>query len=407
MRARGTVVALLGLALVGCAQVQPPAAPGGPAPGTPSSSPTRGVPSTATASASPGTPTASGLDSTCDAVVAGMDLPTAAGQLVMLGVHDTLDAAESKVLREAKIGSAILMGSSSAGVSGTRSRIDAIRKAGGPHGVLIGADQEGGTVVRLKGPGFTEMPSAAQQAKLSDAALKQQAATWGAQLKAAGVDLDFAPVADVVPVAKQGTNEPIGKLGRGYGSDPDQVAAKVTAVIEGFADAGVGATVKHFPNLGQVVGNTDFAAKVVDDVTTADDPALKPYRAAITSDVASVMVSTAYFTKIDGSAPAAFSPTVVGLVRGLGFDGVITSDDLGVAKAVADVPAKQRAVKFVRAGGDLAISVDPAAAATMVAGLVEAGQADPAFAARIKASAARVMTLKGRLGVTSCAPARG
>ena len=64
-------------------------------------------------------------------------------------------------------------------------------------------------------------------------------------------------------------------------------------------------------------------------------------------------------------------------------------------------------MKFVQAGGDLAISVDPAAASAMVAGLVEAGQADPELAARIKQSAARVMTLKGRLGVTACSPARG
>ncbi len=407
MRARRGAAALLGLALVGCAQVQPTTPPGAttPAPprGTASAAPTAGPGGTAT----PGTPPPSGVGGTCDAVAASMDLATAAGQLVMLGVHDDLDAAETKALQTAKIGSAILMGSSSAGVSGTKARTDAIRKAGGAHGVLIGVDQEGGTVVRLKGTGFTDMPSAAQQAKLSDAELTAKATTWGKEMKAAGVDLDFAPVADVVPAAKQASNEPIGKLGRGYGSDPEQVAGKVAAVIAGFDDAGLGATVKHFPNLGQVVGNTDFAAKVVDDVTTADDPALTPYKRAIEADVASVMMSTAYFSKIDGSAPGAFSPKVVGIVRDLGFDGVITSDDLGVAKAVAGVPAKQRAVKFVQAGGDLAISVDPAAASAMVAGLVEAGQADPELAARIKQSAARVMTLKGRLGVTACSPARG
>ncbi len=92
----------------------------------------------------------------------------------------------------------------------------------------------------------------------------------------AGVHLDLAPVADVVPADKLRSNEPIGKLGRGYGADPEQVAGKVAAVIAGFDDAGLGATVKHFPNLGQVVGNTDFAAHVVDDVTTAGRPRRSP-----------------------------------------------------------------------------------------------------------------------------------
>ncbi|WP_246227667.1 glycoside hydrolase family 3 N-terminal domain-containing protein [Propioniciclava coleopterorum] len=407
MRARGVLVGLVGFALVGCAQVQP----GGPSPspGSPGgSTPPPTTPGHTAAPTTPaGTPTASGPGNTCDALARAMDLRTAAGQLVMIGVTGALDDAEAKAIKNSHIGSAILMGSTSDGVSGTKARTDAIRKAGGAHGVLIGVDQEGGSVVRLKGSGFTAMPSAAQQAKLSDAELTGKAATWGKELRAAGVDLNFAPVADVVPASKQSSNEPIGKLGRGYGSEPDQVAAKVGAVVDGFQRSGIGATVKHFPNLGQVTGNTDFAAKVVDDVTTADDPALAPYRTAIDADVASIMISTAYFSKIDGSAPAAFSPKVIAIARSLGFDGVITSDDLGVAKAVADVPAKQRAVRFVKAGGDLAISVDPAAATAMVTGLVEAGEADPAFADQVKASAARVMTLKGRLGVTTCSPARG
>ncbi len=79
------------------------------------------------------------------------------------------------------------------------------------------------------------------------------------------------------------------------------------------------------------------------------------------------MVATAWYPRIDPDAPAAFSPAVVALLRDdLGFDGVIASDDLGVAKAVAGVPAAQRAVRFVRAGGDLAISVDAPAVLAMV-----------------------------------------
>ena len=396
---RGLILlGLVSLAFTGC---QTPVGPT-PAPTATGSASASSASATATPSAStPATATPAPL-SACQRVASEMSVEDAAGQLVMMGVTGSLDATGASVLSSSRIGSVILMGTASGGVKGTASRVAAIRKAGGDHGILVGVDQEGGTVRRLQGAGFSTMPSAVEQAAMSDADLRTAAHTWGSELARAGINLDFAPVVDVVPPGKASTNEPIGKLKRGYGSTPEKVADKATAFIEGLQQANVGATAKHFPNLGQVTGNTDFAAKVVDSVTTADDPALLPYRRAIAADVASIMVSTAYFTRIDGSSPAAFSPTVVGLVRGLGFTGVITSDDLGAAKAVASVPVKQRAVRFVRAGGDLAISVDPSAASAMVAGLVEQAHADPAFAAQVRASAARVLELKQRLGVASC-----
>ena len=86
----------------------------------------------------------------------------------------------------------------------------------------------------------------------------------------------------------------------------------------------------------------------------------------------------------------------------LGFDGVIVSDDLGAARAVADVPAGERALRFVRAGGDLAISVDVPAASAMVEGLTAAMADDPALAERVVAGATRVVELKGALGVADC-----
>ncbi len=207
----------------------------------------------------------------------------------------------------------------------------------------------------------------------------------------------------MVPADRTSTNEPIGKLGRGYGSTPEAVAGHVVAFITGMDAAGVATSPKHFPNLGRVVGNTDFVPKVVDDETTRDDPALEPYRQAIEAGVETVMVATAFYTKIDPDAPAAFSPAVVGILRDdLGFDGVIVSDDLGAAKAVASVPASERAVRFVRAGGDLAISVDPAAGVAMIDGLATAADKDPTFEARLTESAARVLALKSARGLTTC-----
>lgn len=341
MRRRGLAAGVLALALVGCAQVQPGTTP------TPTGSvdsPTAGVTAgptpTASATAETPSPSATAGVTTCADLAGSLDLREQAAQLVMVGVHGEVDAAEAAALEEYGFGSAILMGNTTHGVAGTKQRTDAVQAAGKGQ-VLVAVDQEGGLVRRLKGPGFTDMPSAAEQAKLDPAELSAAAQTWGAEMAKAGVHLDFAPVADVVPAAKVGTNEPIGKIGRGYGTTPEQVAANVEAVVTGFQRGGIAASVKHFPNLGEVVGNTDFATKVVDDVTTRDAASLEPYRRAIAAGVETVMVATAWYPLIDADAPAAFSPAVLSILRDdLGYTGVIASDDLGVAKAVADVPAR-------------------------------------------------------------------
>ncbi|MFP5416113.1 MAG: glycoside hydrolase family 3 N-terminal domain-containing protein [Actinomycetes bacterium] len=400
MRALGATLGVLALVMTGCAQVPPGASPGpaGPASVGPPAAPTA---SAATSGSEPSATPARG--GTCSDLAGGLSLREQAGQLVMVGVTGELDAAESGAITGAALGSVILMGNTDDGVAGTRARTDSIARLGGRAGMLVAVDQEGGRVQRLKGAGFDVMPSARDQAELTLGELTAASARWGRQLADAGVHLTLAPVADVVPAAKMATNEPIGKLGRGYGTTPDAVAARVQAFVTGMQDAGVGTSPKHFPNLGQVTGNTDFTARVVDDVTTADDPALAPYRAAIEAGAETVMVGTAWYTEIDPSAPAAFSPAVVSILRDeLAFPGVIVSDDLGVAEAVADVPARDRAVRFVRAGGDLAISVDVAAATAMVDGLVAAAQADPALAQRVQASARRVVELKGGLGAATC-----
>lgn len=402
------------LAAAGCARVPPD---GGGAPPPTSAAPSASASASGSTSASaptwptppnttptPGTP----APGTCAALAAGLSLEEQVGQLVMVGVTGGLDEAERSAITGASAGSVILVGTSTAGVTGTRALTDRIAALAGPGGMLVAADQEGGRVQRLQGPGFDTIPSAAEQATLSPGQLTTKAAGWGRQLADAGVRLDLAPVADVVPSAKVGTNEPIGKLQRGYGSDPAVVGERVAAFVTGLQRAGVGTSAKHFPNLGQVVGNTDFAAGVVDTVTTADDPALEAFRAAISAGTDTVMMSTAVYTRLDPGAPAAFSPAVVGLLRDrLGFTGVVISDDLGVAEAVAEVPARERLLRFVRAGGDLAISVDPQVASAMARGMADAAVSDPALRERVARSAERVLALKGALGVASCQPVVG
>ena len=162
-------------------------------------------------------------------------------------------------------------------------------------------------------------------------------------------------------------------------------------------------TAKHFPGLGRVQGNTDFAAAVVDTVTTANDPYLSPFRDAVDAGVDMVMISTATYTLIDAQHLAVFSPAVIGLLRGqMHFRGVIVSDDLGSAVAVASIPAGARAVEFIAAGGDLITVKTAGLAAPMMGAIAERAAADPAFAATVDAAVMAVLQLKVHAGLATC-----
>ena len=124
----------------------------------------------------------------------------------------------------------------------------------------------------------------------------------------AGVNLDFAPVADVVPPGTDAGNAPIGQLHREYGHHPRRRRGpRRRPSSTGMRAGGVATTAKHFPGLGRVAANTDDAADVTDTVTTPHDPYLRPFARDLDDGVPFVMVSLATYTRIDPSSIAAFS----------------------------------------------------------------------------------------------------
>lgn len=372
----------------------------GPTPSTSPPAPTTPAPTRSTSGSS-----SHSAGSQC---LADLSLQEEVGQLFMMGVSATGPTPEQvDTIADLDVGAVALVGNSNASVAQTGDYSGAIRRAGGgPEAVepIIAADQEGGQVQRLSGPGFSDIPSAATQATLSDQELRRQAQQWGEQLRQAGVTVNLAPVADVVPASVGNANRPIGALDRGYGSDPQQVAQKVTAFIEGMAAAGEGTAVKHFPGLGTVTGNTDFADHVVDTTTTRESNLLTGFDAAIEAGANMVMISTAYYAKIDPDHPAAFSHEVItGMLRNdRGYDGVVISDDLGAAKAVADWAPGERAILFLQAGGDLIINVEPASTDDMIEAVLAKAKQDPDFADRVAQSAQRVLDVKQELGLVHC-----
>ncbi len=312
-------------------------------------------------------------------------------------------------IRDQHIGAAIYLGGWQGAplVTSTSTHLQAQATAAATGGLrlLIAADQEGGEVQQLKGPGFTTLPSALSQGHSTTAAITDLAKTAGHELSAAGVNINLAPVADTVPASVGRSNAPIGRYSREFGNDPATVSRGVSAAVSGLTAGGVSATVKHFPGLGRVTGNTDVTATgITDSMATTSDPYLEPFRAGIAAGARLVMVSSARYPLIDPDNQAVFSPPVItGLLRGsLGYRGVVITDDVGAAKAVAAVPAGERAVRFVAAGGDIVLTANPALAPTMADALQARVSQDPAFATQVDTAVGRVVALKHQMGLATC-----
>lgn len=336
--------------------------------------------------------------------------PQRVGQLLFVGLGgNQIGTAERDALTAEGAGSVWyteLSSEPAPAVATTSSAVQALALAtpSGTARVFVAANQEGGRIDQFSGPGFSPIPSALVQGQSKAEHLRADAASWGRELRAAGVNLEVAPVVDTVPPGTDAANAPIGALERAFGHDPATVSTHGAAFIAGMHDAGEPAVAKHFPGLGRVTVNTDFGASAVDGVTAPDDPYLQPFADAVAAGADMVMVSLALYPKIDGGRLAVFSPAVMAMLRQrFGFAGVIVSDDLGAAAAVQDVAAGRRAVDFVAAGGDLVTLKYADLAAPMASALLARAASDAAFRARVDESALRVLRLKARYGLLTCA----
>jgi beta-N-acetylhexosaminidase len=322
--------------------------------------------------------------------IAGLTLAQRVGQLFMVGTsasaaqQATLDAISLQ-----HVGSIFLSGRSSAGVPATAAVVSTFTSLVNPattgdEPLLVATDQEGGEVQVLQGAGFSRIPSAVEQGGMTSEELQASARTWGAQLRAAGVNMDLAPVVDLVASAQAAAgNPPVGAFQREFGDDPSTIESHADAFRAGMSASGVETVIKHFPGLGRVSANTDTRSGVTDTVIGRNG-----------ADVG-------IYAHIDASAPAIFSPIVVGdLLRGqLGFEGVVMSDDLSAPRQVAAWSPADRAILAIQAGTDIVlVSAVPGLVPQMVDAVLAKAQSDPAFAKLIDAAARRVVTLKSELG---------
>jgi beta-N-acetylhexosaminidase len=380
---RGAVllaVALATMVLAGCAQ------PGGSA--TP--------PRTAATQATPTpTPTPDPVDA--------LTLEQRVGQLFMVGTIATAAEPETiAAVRDRHVGGVFLAGRSRDGTAATAAvtaQFTSLVSAPTSVPLLVATDQEGGQVQVLRGPGFSDIPTAVSQGGLDAGTLRANATVWGGELASAGVNMNLAPVVDLVPSAAAApSNPPIGVFKREYGYDAATVEEKARAFREGMTAGGVVSVLKHFPGLGVVTQNTDTSRDVVDSTTTADAASVDIYRAEIDAGAQSIMMSSATYTLIDPAAPALFSePIVTGLLREeLGFEGVVMTDDVAASAQLQAWTPADRAVLAIAAGCDLVlVARTPALSYEMVDAVVARARVDAAFAERVDDAARRVLALKG------------
>jgi beta-N-acetylhexosaminidase len=211
--------------------------------------------------------------------------------------------------------------------------------------VLLGIDEEGGDVTRLEWRTGSSYPGGAALGLLDEPSTTEAvAASIAAELAAAGVNWNLAPVADVnVPA-----NPVIGS--RAFGSDADLVARHVAAYVRGTQSRHVAACAKHFPGHGATEQDSHLELPTV----TGDvEAGLEPFRAAIAADVQTIMTAHVRVPALD-DAPATLSARIVqGLLRDeLGFDGLVFADALEMKAVSATVGIEESAVRALEAGVD-------------------------------------------------------
>lgn len=396
--ARVSVAAGMVIALAGCGA--------GSAPNSPSRTTATASPSPTVTTDTAPAPSSARTTTACTTarVVGGWPVSRLAAQVVTVPV---LDFALANVTSEVRagVGGVLFLGAGTAPAD-LGARVRALQGHAPAHTrLLVMADEEGGGVSRLS-PVVSPVPWPRDMAAtMTTAQVRALAGRVGRQMLAAGVTVDLAPVADVDARPGPSASNPDGA--RSFSGDPATAAAYSIAFMQGLADGGVLAVVKHFPGLGGSTGNTDVGPSTTQPLTALTSSALGPFRAAVQSGAPAVMVSNASVPGLTRS-PSSLSPRVIGdlLERQLDFHGLVVTDSLSAgAILTGGRTLAQATVQAIAAGADLVLFGSTLTAAdtaqlsptavrhsydTVVAALVAAVADDRLPVARLRAAALHV-----------------
>ena len=261
--------------------------------------------------------------------------------------------------------------------------------------MLIGVDEEGGTVVRASAfPSFRDSRFQSPQSLFAEGGLERIASDTeekDALLASLGVNVNLAPVCDV-------STDPADFIyDRAFGQDAQATSEYVRTVVEQMNTDGMGMVLKHFPGYGS---NTDTHTGIAQDDRPLEQfraSDFLPFAAGIDSGAQAVLVCHNIVACMDDSLPASLSPAVHDILRDeLGFDGVVMTDDL-VMQAITDYTGDaDAAVLAVQAGNDMLISSDFVTQYNAVLAAVQDGTISETT---IRDAAVRVVRWKIELGL--------
>lgn len=272
-------------------------------------------------------------------------------------------------------------------------------QAAAPKKLLIAVDQEGGRVQRLKPEhGFASIPSAADLGQGAVAHTFDVAYDLGTRLAALGINVDFAPVLDVNVNPK---SPAIGAMNRSFSSNPDVVAAQADAFARGLSAAGVAYSFKHFPGHGSA--GTDSHLGLTDVSKTYKDYELEPWRRVLANSAPNAMVMVAHLVNnnID-DLPASLSKKTIDMLRAMGFDGVVVSDDMDMGAITNEYGRETAILMAINAGNDILVfgnnlAFDRNRGAAVHAAIVKMVRDGQISRSRIRESYRRIMRLKSAL----------
>jgi beta-N-acetylhexosaminidase len=336
-----------------------------------------------------------------------------AGQMIMIGFqHDNSSSAAHKQLlglvRDGDVGGVMYLKYNVKSLKSVAAMNASFHKAS-PAGmpVLIAIDQEGGVVERLTSDvGFKEIPRARDVAlnMNKDSALALYA-DLAKRMAALGFNVNFGPVVDVIV---NQNNPIISKYGRSFSSKPDIVTKFAASFIDGHHAAGMLTALKHFPGHGS--SRADSHLGFVDISDTWQEREYEPFRDLIANGKADMMMSghlyhSAYVASGDKQVPASLSPVALTKVlrEGMGYNGVIISDDMEMGAITKHYGFEEAIVRAVNAGNDILLfsnTVKPSLdlPERILTVLLREADRDPQFKAKIERSYQRIVAMKQRVG---------
>lgn len=286
--------------------------------------------------------------------VAKMSLEEKIGQMLLVGIDGTvLDAKAKDMITKDKVGGIILYANNIKNLPGMVSLVNELKASNtdNPAPLFVSVDQEGGKVSRMPAE-YASIPSNAKVGQSNNA---EAAGTMGKllarQVKAAGFNVDFAPVLDINSNPK---NPVIGD--RSFGPSADKVVQLGIAEMKGIASEGIIPVVKHFPGHGDTGVDSHLELPVV---KKSREQLAKlewvPFQAAVKEQADAVMVAHILYPQLDPGKPASISAAIIGgLLRGeMGYQGVVITDDLTMGAIMKHFDLGTAAVDSVKAGSDI------------------------------------------------------